>query len=320
MVRRDETERGAAEAEPSEGSSCASPAGESPVPVSVGAPGSRPQPLGRDPDGRAGSQEPARRREPCSGEQRHGPQHEVKLAASTERQSWSRAAHVTAKATSTANDPKRVVGPGGVESAARVEGEARNTGDPSASPSSGQGAPYKPEAKSVAAQRESEGTTVPKSEAGASRTNVVQNNAAGGKGPCGGRVGGGGKREGMTEETRSNHPCGPQPAVKVQQLQDRLGDAAKRHPERRFHALYDRIARSDVLAEAWKRVRRNKGAAGVDAQTIASLEEYGVERFLEELRGVLLAGEYRQPRCCAATYRRPMGRGGRLGFRRYGTE
>jgi group II intron reverse transcriptase/maturase len=79
----------------------------------------------------------------------------------------------------------------------------------------------------------------------------------------------------------------------VQRLQDRLGDAAKRHPERRFHALYDRIARGDVLAEAWKRVRRNKGAAGVDAQTIAALEEHGVGRFLEELRGVLLAGEYR---------------------------
>jgi group II intron reverse transcriptase/maturase len=57
--------------------------------------------------------------------------------------------------------------------------------------------------------------------------------------------------------------------------------------------LYDRIARRDVLAEAWKRVRRNKGAAGVDALTIASLEEHGVESFLEELRIVLLAGEYR---------------------------
>jgi group II intron reverse transcriptase/maturase len=57
--------------------------------------------------------------------------------------------------------------------------------------------------------------------------------------------------------------------------------------------LYDRIARRDVLAEAWKRVRQNKGAAGVDAMTIAAIEEYGVERFLEELREVLLAGTYR---------------------------
>ena len=217
----------------------------------------------------------------------------MKLAASSDLQSGSRAAHFTAKATSAALDPKRVVEPGGVGSAARVQGAVRNTGGPSASPSSGQGASYKPEAKSAAAQRESEGATVPKREARASRTNVAKNNAAGGKGPWGGRVGGGGKREGMTGATRSNHPCGPTPADKVQQLQDRLGDAAKRHPERRFHALYDRIARRDVLAQAWKRVRRNKGAAGVDAQTLASLEEYGVERFLEGLRVVLLAGEYR---------------------------
>jgi group II intron reverse transcriptase/maturase len=57
--------------------------------------------------------------------------------------------------------------------------------------------------------------------------------------------------------------------------------------------LYDRIARRDVLAQAWKRVRRNKGAAGVDGQTLEALEKYGVERFLEELRDVLLAGKYR---------------------------
>ena len=158
---------------------------------------------------------------------------------------------------------------------------------------SGQSASYKPEAKSAAAQRESEGAMVPKTGARASGTNGVQNNAPGGKGPWGSRVGGGGTREGMTGETRSNFPCGSQPAAKVQQLQDRLGDAAKRHPERRFHALYDRIARRDVLVEAWRRVRRNKGAAGVDAQTLSDLEEYGVERFVEELRVVLLAGEYR---------------------------
>ena len=217
----------------------------------------------------------------------------MKPAASSQKQSGSRAAHVTAKATPTALVPKRAAGLGGVLGAARVQGEVRNSGGPSASPSSGQGTPYKPVAKSAAAQRESEGAVVPKTGARAAGTNGVQNNAPGGKGPWGGRVGGGGKREGMAEETRSNFPCGSKPAAKVQQLQDRLGDAAKRHPERRFHALYDRIARRDVLAEAWRRVRRNKGAAGVDAETLSDLEEYGVERFLEELRGVLLAGEYR---------------------------
>jgi len=61
-------------------------------------------------------------------------------------------------------------------------------------------------------------------------------------------LGSGGKREGMT--VRSNHPTD-----KVRELQRKLFIAAKRSPERRFHALYDRIWRGDVLLEAWRRVR-----------------------------------------------------------------
>src|SRR6185312_4814165 len=110
------------------------------------------------------------RREPRSGEQTRGPQHEVKPAASTEEQSGSRAAHFTVKATSAALVPKRAVGPGGVEGAARVQGEAWNTGGPSAQPTSGQGGSYKPKAKSSAVQRESEGIVVPKRKARADRT------------------------------------------------------------------------------------------------------------------------------------------------------
>jgi len=122
---------------------------------------------------------------------------------------------------------------------------------------------------------------------------AATNNAVGGKGPCGGHVGGRGKCEGMAGKTGPNHPRGPRPVDKVRQLQRRLWVAAKRSPGRRFHALYDRIARGDVLAEAWKRVKRNRGAAGVDAQTLAEVEQYGVERFLEELGAALRAGTYR---------------------------
>jgi RNA-directed DNA polymerase len=121
----------------------------------------------------------------------------------------------------------------------------------------------------------------------------VKNNAPGGRGPCGGRVGGGGKREGMAGTSGSNHPRGHKPVDKVRQLQRRLWVASKQKPGRRFHALYDRIARRDVLAEAWKRVKRNRGAAGVDAQTIADVEQHGVELFLEELGAELRAGTYR---------------------------
>jgi hypothetical protein len=127
----------------------------------------------------------------------------LSCAASSEKQSGSRAAHFTVKA-APATVPKRVVGPGGVGGAARVQGEVRNSGDPSASPSSGQGTPYKPVAKSAAAQRESEGAVVPKTGARASGTNGVQNNAPGGKCPWGARVGGGG-REGFT----AMRPCSP---------------------------------------------------------------------------------------------------------------
>ena len=78
------------------------------------------------------------------------------------------------------------------------------------------------------------------------------------------------------------------PIDKVRRLQIRLWRAAKRSPERRFHALYDRVCRGDVLREAWRRVKRNRGAAGVDAETLAAIEQQGVEGFLEVLRQELI--------------------------------
>jgi len=80
---------------------------------------------------------------------------------------------------------------------------------------------------------------------------------------------------------------------KVRELQRRLWAVAKRQPERRFHALYDRVCRGDVLRAAWKRVRRNRGAAGVDGETLAAIEQYGIEQMLNELEAVLRAGRYR---------------------------
>jgi group II intron reverse transcriptase/maturase len=81
--------------------------------------------------------------------------------------------------------------------------------------------------------------------------------------------------------------------AKARQLQRGLYVAAKRDRDRRFHALYDRICRSDVLAEAWQRVRANKGAAGIDGQTLSMIERQGVPQFLAELQALLRAGEYR---------------------------
>jgi hypothetical protein len=83
MVRRDATEGLSPQGEGLAGARCASPAGESPVPVSVGAPGSRSQTSKGVLRVRAGRQKPVRRRKPYRGEQARGPQHEVKPAAST---------------------------------------------------------------------------------------------------------------------------------------------------------------------------------------------------------------------------------------------
>jgi group II intron reverse transcriptase/maturase len=83
------------------------------------------------------------------------------------------------------------------------------------------------------------------------------------------------------------------PAFKVRQLQRGLFMAAKRSRTRRFHALHDRICRSDVLAEAWERVKANKGAAGVDGRTLSMIEQEGVETFLLETQRRLRTGMYR---------------------------
>ena len=104
---------------------------------------------------------------------------------------------------------------------------------------------YKPMVKTSGGKRESDGVVVPL---------IAVSNAAGGKGPDFGHVGRGGKREGMAGTAPPNYPEGRHlPPAKVRQLQNRLWAAAKQSSGRRFHALYDRIYRSDVLLGAWVR-------------------------------------------------------------------
>jgi group II intron reverse transcriptase/maturase len=150
---------------------------------------------------------------------------------------------------------------------------------------SGQGRLYKPKVKASGAQRESEGVVVP--------LMGVQNNTPGGKGPCFSQASQEGKRKGMTQTAGSNYPDGREPIDKVRKLQRKLYATAKQQVGRRFHALYNQIHRSDVLWQAWERVRRNRGAAGVDAMTLEAVREYGVERLLAELRHDLRTGKYR---------------------------
>ena len=80
---------------------------------------------------------------------------------------------------------------------------------------------------------------------------------------------------------------------KVRELQRTLYRAAKADPGRRFHALYDKVLRRDVLERAWELVRVNRGAAGIDRQTIADVEEYGIAKLLDELAADLRDDSYR---------------------------
>lgn len=75
------------------------------------------------------------------------------------------------------------------------------------------------------------------------------------------------------------------PKENVQQLQEKLGHAAKENKKRRFHALYDKVYRMDILWEAWRRVRANKGSAGVDGETLADIEKQGEYLFLLDASG-----------------------------------
>ena len=81
---------------------------------------------------------------------------------------------------------------------------------------------------------------------------------------------------------------------KVQALQQTLSDAAKRSLDRRFGALYDKVYRWDVLLEAWERVRRNRGAPGIDGESIDYIiEEIGVGDFLRDIQQQLREERYR---------------------------
>jgi RNA-directed DNA polymerase len=76
-------------------------------------------------------------------------------------------------------------------------------------------------------------------------------------------------------------------------LQRVLYRSAKQQPHRRFHALFDKVARGDILSRAWDEVRANRGAPGADGVTIADVEASGVAAFLADLVAALKAGTYR---------------------------
>ena len=97
----------------------------------------------------------------------------------------------------------------------------------------------------------------------------------------------------MSAVTASPTAVGSVPTDPVRALQHVLYRAAKADPGRRFHALWDKVFRGDVLWRAWVAVFRNGGAPGVDKTTLAEVQEYGVTRLLDELAMELKDGSYR---------------------------
>ena len=100
---------------------------------------------------------------------------------------------------------------------------------------------------------------------------------------------------------------------KVRELQRNLYLAAKLNSKRKFHALHDKVYRKDILMEAWKRVKANGGAGGIDKMTITDVEAYGLEKFILEIQQGLKEGTY-HPKPVRRTYiprgkteKRPLG-------------
>ena len=87
----------------------------------------------------------------------------------------------------------------------------------------------------------------------------------------------------------------------LQKLRAALLVKAKRNPQFRFYSLYDKVYRSDVLAEAWKKCLANQGVHGVDGQSFEDIETYGLERWLGELAEELKTKRY-QPQPVRRVY------------------
>jgi len=213
-------------------------------------------------------------------------EYNVKAAASSDYQPKGvrdgRAAHVTAKATDSVKQSEATLDIPGVEGHGTFDSTMRDRRDPIRQPSQAKTLGIRPKAESARSR---------KGVRGARSTDEGGDKPLEGRGPASVVAVIEGKREGMpgsAKQTEANNP-----KEKVRKLQRSLWACAKRNRTRRFPALYDRICRSDVLQEAWKRVKKNGGAAGVDEQTLASIEESGVAEFLENIQAKLRAGQYR---------------------------
>jgi RNA-directed DNA polymerase len=90
--------------------------------------------------------------------------------------------------------------------------------------------------------------------------------------------------------------------LKAQELCEKLYLAAKKSKTRRFHQLYDKVYRMDILQDSWTIVKQNKGCAGVDGVKITDVIKYGQEKYIEELHELLLDTHQYHPRKIKRVY------------------
>ena len=197
---------------------------------------------------------------------------------------------------------------GGVGGAARVQGEVRNTRDPSAQPSSRQGGSYKPKAKASAAQRESEGivvvddgrarTTRPERRVPAVVMSAKQVSA-----------------RAWPARPDPTTPTGASRSTKCDNCNADCGSRPSSHRDDASTRCTTASGRSDVLREAWKRVKRNSGAAGVDAHDARRRSSSAASSASSKTSATRCAqARTGRQRCCVGTFRRQTERSGRLGI------
>ncbi|MEE8177428.1 MAG: group II intron reverse transcriptase/maturase [Acidobacteriota bacterium] len=122
-------------------------------------------------------------------------------------------------------------------------------------------------------------------EVGEAHSSEEASNDRGAKGPW--------DQGGATSSNRAEIGVSLATPEKLWKLQEALHAKAKGNPTYRFYALYDKIYRADVLAEAWRRSRANGGAAGVDGVSFNQIEATGVGEWLEQLAKELGEKTYR---------------------------
>lgn len=80
----------------------------------------------------------------------------------------------------------------------------------------------------------------------------------------------------------------------VRHLHRTLYRTAKQSKAVKFYSLFDKVWRTDVLWQAWRQVKANRGAAGVDGETIEGIVSRGEEgQILSQLQERLRAKDYR---------------------------